>query len=275
MESGSRQAGRRPARERVTKERTPGRASVDVAVPEKGIGGKLQGAGLFRQAKRTLPFFPAQQNHPRPHAGAVADQADLFQREGRDQPDSLGALQGDRLPKTAGNHQVVQVLHLQAGMVEQGQHAGTDGRLGQLHRPDVLLAEENLLCQADGWLPVPFRHGPQQGMPLLLEKAGVVDAPQSSSAATAAIRPEPQIPTAGFRPMVRQRREPSVTQTRSMAPGAAFIPWEIPAPSKAGPAAVEQQRISSPRSRAISPLVPMSTSRRSPGGDTRPPGWRW
>ena len=43
------------------------------------------------------------------------------------------------------------------------------------------------------------------------------------------------------------------------------MPMERPAPSKAGPAAVEQQDSWPLCHRAISPLVPMSVSRRVPG----------
>ena len=46
-----------------------------------------------------------------------------------------------------------------------------------------------------------------------------------------------------------------------MAPGAPCIPWDRLAPSKAGPAAVEQQLSFPLCHRAISPLVPMSASR--------------
>lgn len=45
-----------------------------------------------------------------------------------------------------------------------------------------------------------------------------------------------------------------------MAPGAPCMPWDRLAPSKAGPAAVEQQLSLPWCHRAISPLVPMSVS---------------
>ena len=50
-----------------------------------------------------------------------------------------------------------------------------------------------------------------------------------------------------------------------MAPVLPGMPMERPAPSKAGPAAVEQQDSCPLCHRAISPLVPMSVRSRVPG----------
>ena len=67
-----------------------------------------------------------------------------------------------------------------------------------------------------------------------------------------------------------------MSSTWSMAPGAPRIPKRILAPSKAGPAAVEQARRRSRFPRTISPLVPMSmsrvsSSRRSKAAETMHP----
>ena len=55
-----------------------------------------------------------------------------------------------------------------------------------------------------------------------------------------------------------------------MAPGTLPVPQLIFPPSKAGPAAVEVTRIPSRFPRAISPLVPRSSSRDMPGLSSMP-----
>ena len=89
--------------------------------------------------------------------------------------------------------------------------------------------------------------------------------PVSSRQAAASIRPDPQRLSASPPPITVQCRAPWSSVTRLMAPLRAPDPQEMPAPSKAGPAAVAQQY--SPRLvfSAISPLVPASTSRKHPG----------
>ena len=79
----------------------------------------------------------------------------------------------------------------------------------------------------------------------------------------ASIKPEPQIPAASPPPITVYSSRPSRSLTPLTAPGAAFMPIEMPAPSKAGPA-VEQQNSFSPSHRAISPFVPTSMRRDSP-----------
>ena len=55
--------------------------------------------------------------------------------------------------------------------------------------------------------------------------------------------------------------EPSTRNTFDIAPSSASIPQDIPAPSSAGPAAVEQQDSPSRFPRTSSPFVPKSTNR--------------
>lgn len=85
--------------------------------------------------------------------------------------------------------------------------------------------------------------------------------PFSSRQATASTRPLPQIPTGGPFPRIWAWSAPSDSVTLSMAPSAPRIPMEIPTPSKAGPAAVEQTVSFPSCHRAISPLVPMPAKR--------------
>ena len=56
------------------------------------------------------------------------------------------------------------------------------------------------------------------------------------------------------------RSAPSSSQTRSIAPRTLPHPQEMPAPSKAGPAAVEVTYSTPSFQSAISPFVPMSQS---------------
>ena len=51
----------------------------------------------------------------------------------------------------------------------------------------------------------------------------------------------------------------------SMAPAAARMPQRMSMPSRAGPAAQEQENMVPPRLSTISPLVPISISRLLPG----------
>ena len=70
--------------------------------------------------------------------------------------------------------------------------------------------------------------------------------------------------------MVRAAMRPFSSQTRSTAPGTLPHPQEMPAPSKAGPAAVEVTSSSPPFQRAISPFVPMSQSTATRSDSARP-----
>ena len=73
-------------------------------------------------------------------------------------------------------------------------------------------------------------------------------------------RPLPQMPLASTCPITVACIFPSESDTREMAPVAARIPIRIELASKAGPAAVEAQRIPWLLPIAISPLVPRSTN---------------
>ena len=79
-------------------------------------------------------------------------------------------------------------------------------------------------------------------------------------AAMASMRPEPHTPTAGAPSMVWAWSQPLTSVTRSIAPGMLPQPQEMPAPSNAGPAAVEVTYSVPSFHSAISPLVPMSHS---------------
>ena len=87
--------------------------------------------------------------------------------------------------------------------------------------------------------------------------------PTSSAAATASMRPEPQIPWGALSPITWNRRSPFSTHTRSMAPTAPRMPWRICAPSSAGPAGAEHAIRRSRVPMTTSPLVPMSTTART------------
>ena len=86
----------------------------------------------------------------------------------------------------------------------------------------------------------------------------------SSRPATASIRPLPQMPTGATSPMTCTWNGLSVLSsaryTRSIAPALPPMPMLMPAPSNAGPAAVEQASRRPSILSTISPLVPMSVS---------------
>jgi len=84
--------------------------------------------------------------------------------------------------------------------------------------------------------------------------------PALSIPAARSTSPDPQIPRAGVSPMVWYSTR-WLMRTASMAPSAARIPQDSCAPSKAGPAAVEQATRRSREPSAISPFVPMSMAR--------------
>ena len=69
------------------------------------------------------------------------------------------------------------------------------------------------------------------------------------------------MPCAGPSPMTCQRSAPPSSQAWSMAPSAPRMPQVIFAPSKAGPAAVEQATRRARLPSTSSPLVPMSIIR--------------
>ncbi len=79
-----------------------------------------------------------------------------------------------------------------------------------------------------------------------------------NSSATASIRPVPHIPMAFAFPIVFTSIPDSFITIFSIAPSLALIPWVIRAPSKAGPAAVEQEMSLSLFPMTSSPLVPIS-----------------
>ena len=83
----------------------------------------------------------------------------------------------------------------------------------------------------------------------------------SRSLATVSTMPEPHIPIGGCSRIVCIRSFPRSIHTLSIAPGILPQPQETPAPSNAGPAAVEVTYKKPSFQRATSPLVPMSHNR--------------
>ena len=82
--------------------------------------------------------------------------------------------------------------------------------------------------------------------------------------------PEPQMPIGGASSMVRTCTVLPRIRTASTAPGAARMPVERWAPSKAGPEGEEQVRRRPPCSSVISVLVPMSTASTVPARRSSP-----
>jgi len=84
---------------------------------------------------------------------------------------------------------------------------------------------------------------------------------KSRRTATASMRPLPQIERGSMLPMMSKSRSLSFIMTASMAPAAALLPEEIPAPSRAGPAAQLAANKLPLSARMISPFVPMSMTK--------------
>ena len=80
----------------------------------------------------------------------------------------------------------------------------------------------------------------------------------SSRQARASMTPLPHRPWGSPPPITWGHSWPLAARTWAMAPARPSMPMESPAPSKAGPAAVEAQVSFPSCHRAISPLVPMS-----------------
>ncbi len=125
-----------------------------------------------------------------------------------------------------------------------------------------------------GQIPAPSCPARRRGvLTASLKPPFVKRIPVLTISAAAEIIPDPQIPNAGLWRIVR-----TVTSyvtgsifTRSMAPAAARMPKRMCPPSKAGPAAVEQQISPLLFPKRISPLVPRSISRVA--GLRRECGW--
>jgi hypothetical protein len=102
-------------------------------------------------------------------------------------------------------------------------------------------------------------------------------APVSSNTASASIKPEPHSPLCALSPLpngdslpITDNSIPLSHFTWSIAPLTAAIPMVIPAPSKAGPAAVAQQKYIPSYFITISPFVPISRYMAGPDEPSSP-----
>ena len=94
--------------------------------------------------------------------------------------------------------------------------------------------------------------------------------PLLSISASASTMPVPQMPLGYPPPMTTYQNSPWAKLTLLMAPGTERMPQLISAPSNAGPQATEQLMSPSLPPSTISPLVPMSSRRRTPSFPAMP-----